>query len=209
MTTAQYIEKRLGELAQHKQNFERLFYFLEEEELFFIPEGEQWSAIECIEHINNVNEAYLTQLTKVCQLDQASQSKDLPLSWFQRKAYQWMSPLSTPGATKVTAPKALLPRRMRDPKLKISAQKVMENFISDLSQIERLLRIIPESPELRNTKVISALPPIRIKSLTALQLIVPHIGRHLEQAERILKGEQLFKESQQNNPDLIYPTKDA
>ena len=209
MTTAEYIEGRLGELAQHKQHFERLFYFLEEEELFFIPEGEQWSAIECIEHINNVNEAYLVQLTKVCQLDQASQTQDLPLSWFQRKAYQWMSPLSKPEATKVPAPKALQPRRMRDEKLKISAQKVMENFISDLGQIERILRIIPESPELRNTKVISALPPVRIKALTALQLIVPHIGRHLEQAERILKGAQLLKESQQHDPDLIYPTKDA
>ena len=75
MTTAQYIEKRLGELAQHKLYFERLFYFLEEEELFFMPDGEQWSAIECIEHINNVNEVYLAQLTKVCQLDQASQSQ--------------------------------------------------------------------------------------------------------------------------------------
>lgn len=85
----------------------------------------------------------------------------------------------------------------------------MENFISDLGQIERILRIIPESPELRNTKVISALPPVRIKALTALQLIVPHIGRHLEQAERILRGGQLLKESQQNNPDLIYPAKDA
>jgi len=209
MTITEYIEERLGELAHHKQYFERLFYFLEEEELFFIPEGEQWSAIECIEHINNVNEAYLAQLTKVCQLDQASQTQDLPLSWFQRKAYQWMSPLSKPGSTKVPAPKALLPRRMRDSKLKISAQKVMENFISDLGQIERILRIVPESPELRNTKVISALPPVRIKALTALQLIIPHIGRHLEQAERILKGGQLYKQSQQNNPDLIYPTKDA
>lgn len=209
MTTAQYIEKRLGELAQHKLYFERLFYFLEEEELFFIPDGEQWSAIECIEHINNVNEVYLAPLTKVCQLDQASQSQVLPLSWFQRKAYQWMSPLSKSGATKVHAPKALKPRRLRDPKLKISAQKVMENFISDLGQIERLLHIIPESPELRNVKVISALPPFRIKALTALQLIVPHIGRHLEQAERILKGGRLLKESQENNPDLIYPTKDA
>ena len=129
MTTAQYIEKRLGELAQHKLYFERLFYFLEEEELFFIPDGEQWSAIECIEHINNVNEVYLAQLTKVCQLDQASQSQVLPLSWFQRKAYQWMSPLSKSGATKVHAPKALA-TSYEDESLKISAQKVMENFIS-------------------------------------------------------------------------------
>gem|GEM_PF-5396180 len=56
MQTPEYIANRLNELAQHKAQFERAFYFLEDEELFFIPEGEQWSAIECIEHINNVNE---------------------------------------------------------------------------------------------------------------------------------------------------------
>jgi len=52
MTTAEYIEERLGELAQHKQHFERLFYFLEEEELFFIPEGRSCatpgSSVHCL-----------------------------------------------------------------------------------------------------------------------------------------------------------------
>ena len=36
--------------------------------------------------------------------------------------------------------------------------------------------------------------------------MVPHIGRHLEQAERI-KGGRLAKEAQVENPDLIFPTR--
>ena len=35
-------------------------------------------------------------------------------------------------------------------------------------------------------------------------MMVPHIGRHLEQAERILKGGRLAKEAQVENPDLIF-----
>ncbi len=85
----------------------------------------------------------------------------------------------------------------------------MENFISDLSQIEKILRIIPHSPELRNTKVMSAAPPIKVKTLTGLEMMVPHIGRHLEQAERILKGGRLAKEAQVENPDLIFPSREA
>ena len=209
MKVQDFIDSRLAELANYKKQFETAFYFLEEDELFFIPEGEQWSAIECIEHINNVNEGYLPQLTKVCQAEEASQSEELTLTWFQKKAHGWMSPLSKPEARKIRAPKKLQPRRIQNPELKLSAQKVMENFISDLSQIEKILRIIPHSPELRNTKVMSAAPPIKVKTLTGLEMMVPHIGRHLEQAERILKGGRLAKEAQVENPDLIFPSREA
>ena len=85
MKVQDFIDSRLEELANYKKQFETAFYFLEEDELFFIPEGEQWSAIECIEHINNVNEGYLPQLTKVCQAEEASQVKNFPWPGFRRK----------------------------------------------------------------------------------------------------------------------------
>ena len=209
MQTPEYIANRLNELAQHKAQFERAFYFLEDEELFFIPEGEQWSAIECIEHINNVNEVYLPQLTKVCQLPEAKESSSIKMGWFTKKARVWMQPLTKAKALKIPAPKKLKPRRLRNPDLKIAPQKVMENFIADLSQIEKLVRIIPNSPDLCNAKITSALPPIKIKSLTALEIIIPHIARHLMQAERILNGGKLAKDNTPTNPDLIYPTREA
>ena len=205
MQTPEYIANRLNELAQHKAQFERAFYFLEDEELFFIPEGEQWSAIECIEHINNVNEVYLPQLTKVCQLPEAKESSSIKMGWFTKKARVWMQPITKAKALKIPAPRKLKPRRLRNPDLKIAPQKVMENFIADLSQIEKLVRIIPNSKDLCNTKVTSALPPFKIKSITALEIIIPHIARHLTQAERILNGGKLAKDNTPNQPGPYLP----
>jgi hypothetical protein len=209
MQAQEYIGNRLNELAQHKAQFERAFYFLEDEELFFIPEGEQWSAIECIEHINNVNEVYLPQLTKVCQLTDAKESSALEMGWLTKKARVWMQPITKAKALKIPAPKKLKPRRLRNPNLKIAPQKVMENFISDLSQIEKLVRIIPNSKDLCDSWITSALPPFKIKSITALEIIIQHIARHLAQAERILNGGKLAKDNAPTNPDLIYPTREA
>jgi len=209
MQAQEYIGNRLNELAQHKAQFERAFYFLEDEELFFIPEGEQWSTIECIEHINNVNEVYLPQLTKVCQLTDAKESSALEMGWLTKKARVWMQPITKAKALKIPAPKKLKPRRLRNPNLKIAPQKVMENFISDLSQIEKLVRIIPNSKDLCDSWVTSALPPFKIKSITALEIIIQHIARHLAQAERILNGGKLAKDNAPTNPDLIYPTREA
>ncbi|MDG1313008.1 MAG: DinB family protein [Schleiferiaceae bacterium] len=209
MQAPEYITNRLNELAQHKAQFEQVFYFLEDDELFFIPEGELWSAIECIEHINNVNEVYLPQLTKVCQLTDAKESSALEMGWLTKKARVWMQPITKAKALKIPAPKKLKPRRLRNPNLKIAPQKVMENFISDLSQIEKLVRIIPNSKDLCDSRVTSALPPFKIKSITALEIIIPHIARHLAQAERILKGGKLAKDNAPTNPDLIYPTREA
>ncbi len=36
-----FIVSRLEELASYKKQFENVFYFLEEEELFFIPNGRE------------------------------------------------------------------------------------------------------------------------------------------------------------------------
>ena len=209
MQAPEYITNRLNELAQHKAQFEQVFYFLEDDELFFIPEGELWSAIECIEHINNVNEVYLPQLTKVCQLTDAKESSALEMGWLTKKARVWMQPPTKAKALKIRAPKTLQPRRLRNPNLKIAPQKVMENFISDLSQIEKLVRIIPNSKDLCDSWVTSALPPFKIKSITALEIIIQHIARHLAQAERILNGGKLAKDNAPTNPDLIYPTREA
>jgi len=204
-----FIASRLEELDAYKKQFENVFYFLEEDELFFIPRDEKWSAIECIEHINNLNEVYLPQLTEVCKKKNASQKELIELSWWQKRLRNMMSPLDHPKSKKIRTRTKLQPRRIQNSDHKISAQKVMENFISDLSQLEKIIRIIPESPELRNTRVMSAAPPIKFKSITALEMLIPHIARHLSQAERILSGGNVEKQAKLKNEDLIFPGRDS
>jgi hypothetical protein len=202
LTVEHYIESRLQELHQAREDFQRLFYFLEDTELLFIPEGELWSAIECIEHLNNTAEHYLPQLTKICKRENATESKTLRLSWIAGKLRHAMG---TAANMKMTAPKRVQPRRLTNKDLKIAPQKVMENFISDLDQIEKIVRILPASPQLRHAKITSLIPIIKLEGISALEILIPHIARHLKQAERILNGGRLAQEDSQN-PDLIFPT---
>jgi len=201
-TVEQYIESRLQEIQQAREDFQRLFYYLEDQELLFIPEGELWSAIECIEHLNNTAEHYLPQLTIVCRTENAATSTTLKLSWIAGKLRQAMGPNTS---SRMKSPKRVQPRRLTNSDLKIAPQKVMENFISDLDQLEKIVRILPVSPDLRRTKITSLIPVLKLESITALELIIPHIARHIQQAERILKGGRLAEEAPKNS-DLIFPT---
>lgn len=201
-TVEQYIESRLQEIQQARKDFQRLFYYLEDQELLFIPEGELWSAIECIEHLNNTAEHYLPQLTIVCRTENAATSTTLKLSWIAGKLRQAMGPNTS---SRMKSPKRVQPRRLTNSDLKIAPQKVMENFISDLDQLEKIVRILPVSPDLRRTKITSLIPVLKLESITALELIIPHIARHIQQAERILKGGRLAEEAPKNS-DLIFPT---
>lgn len=207
MTVNSFIVSRLEELAIYKEQFESIFYFLENEELFFIPNGEKWSAIECIEHINNLNEVYLPQLTDVCKKKNASLKDVIQLTWWQQRLRSMMLPLDHPKSKKMRTKANLQPRRIHNPNLKISAQKVMENLISDLSQLEKIIRIIPRSPELRNTRVMSTVSPIKFKSITALEMLLPHIGRHLDQAERIINCGKVERKAILKNEDVIFPSR--
>lgn len=198
----EYVEGRLEELAQAKATFERLFYFLEDDELLFIPEDEQWSAIECIEHLNNTAEHYLPQLTAVCKEENAVESKTLRLGWLAGKLRHAMGP---DAKMAMKSPKRAMPRRLVNTDLKIAPQKVMENFISDLAQLEKIVRIIPLSPQLRHQRITSLIPMVKLESISALELIIPHIARHLKQAERILQGGK-NAQAHPENLDIIYPT---
>ena len=206
MKVDQYLEKRIAELNQHQQTFQRLFYFLEDQELLFIPNGESWAAIECIEHLNFVSEHYLPQLTAICKshanaIEQTEISLNMP-SIFIRKL---MTNNADSWSISMRASGKLKPRRLQKLGHKFSSQKAMENFIADLDQLKKIISIIGSSRTLCNAKLSTTKPLLKIKSLTAIEYLIPHVGRHLNQAERILNGGHLEREQHSNNTDIIYP----
>lgn len=188
ITADYYIDTRLAELDSYQKTFSELFYFLEEEELFFIPEDESWCAIEVIEHLNNFAEHYLPQWTAICKAEYAREKPNFRLSWTAKKLRQWMEGDPRPGSLMNRVPRGFEPRRLRDENLKISPQKMMENFLSDMDQLRRILKVIPHSKELRKARVKLANSALSMPAITALELYIPHIGRHLKQADRILSG---------------------
>ena len=207
MKVAQYLLQRTTELNQHQQTFHRLFYFLEDQELLFIPEGESWAAIECIEHLNFVFEYYLPQLKAISISDASSRKQtEISLNKLSILIRKFMTNNMGLGQRSIHAARKLKPRRLQKHGHKFSPQKAMENFIDDLDELKKIISIIVSSTTLSNIKVNTTRPFLKIRSVTAIEYLIPHIGRHLDQAERILNGGSLAREQQSNNPDLIYPT---
>ncbi|MDE0986218.1 MAG: DinB family protein [Schleiferiaceae bacterium] len=207
MKVAQYLLQRTTELNQHQQTFHRLFYFLEDHELLFIPEGESWAAIECIEHLNFVFEHYLPQLKAISISDAGSRKQtEISLNKLSILIRKFMTNNMGLGQRSIHAARKLKPRRLQKHGHKFSPQKAMENFIDDLDDLKKIISIIVSSTTLSNIKVNTTRPFLKIRSVTAIEYLIPHIGRHLDQAERILNGGSLAREQQSNNPDLIYPT---
>lgn len=207
MKVAQYLLQRTTELNQHQQTFHRLFYFLEDQELLFIPEGESWAAIECIEHLNFVFEHYLPQLKAISISDAGSRKQtEISLNKLSILIRKFMTNNMGLGQRSIHAARKLKPRRLQKHGHKFSPQKAMENFIDDLDDLKKIISIIVSSTTLSNIKVNTTRPFLKIRSVTAIEYLIPHIGRHLDQAERILNGGSLAREQQSNNPDLIYPT---
>jgi len=207
MKVAQYLLQRTTELNQHQQTFHRLFYFLEDHELLFIPEGESWAAIECIEHLNFVFEHYLPQLKAISISDAGSRKQtEISLNKLSILIRKFITNNMGLGQRSIHAARKLKPRRLQKHGHKFSPQKAMENFIDDLDDLKKIISIIVSSTTLSNIKVNTTRPFLKIRSVTAIEYLIPHIGRHLDQAERILNGGSLAREQQSNNPDLIYPT---
>lgn len=207
MKVAQYLLQRTTEINQHQQTFHRLFYFLEDHELLFIPEGESWAAIECIEHLNFVFEHYLPQLKAISISDAGSRKQtEISLNKLSILIRKFMTNNMGLGQRSIHAARKLKPRRLQKHGHKFSPQKAMENFIDDLDDLKKIISIIVSSTTLSNIKVNTTRPFLKIRSVTAIEYLIPHIGRHLDQAERILNGGSLAREQQSNNPDLIYPT---
>ncbi len=186
LTQENYVQTRLAELESYQQEFSRLFYFLENEELLFIPEGEQWSAIEVIEHLNATASLYLPQWAALLDRPCDATQKDVSLGWVARKLRAWMESSAEPGNKWNQSPKKFLPRRMVDPDLKLDPQKVMETFLGDLDEVRRIVAQLPARK--CRTKRIQTAAPVKVSAIAALELYLPHVGRHLKQAERILNG---------------------
>jgi hypothetical protein len=208
MKVDQYLKQRTAELSQHQQTFQRLFYFLEDQELLFIPDGESWAAIECIEHLNFVSEHYLPQLTAICKSDAiVTEQTEVPLNMPSIFIRKLMTNNAGSWSSSMRAGDNLKPRRLQNLGHTFSSQKAMENFIADLDQLKKVVSIVGSSRILCNVKLNTTRPLLKIKSLTAIEYLIPHIGRHLNQAERILNGGHLAREQHSNNADIIYPNR--
>ncbi|MCU0324348.1 MAG: DinB family protein [Spirosomaceae bacterium] len=138
-----------------------------------------WSIAQCLEHLNSYGDYYLPEFEKGLSQSTDNQiPKTFKSTWLGKLAIDSMNP--TTGKKKFKAFKN------HKPSTDLNAQKVVAKFIN---QQEQLLQIIrnARTKNIQKIKVrISIAKFLKLNLGDALQFLIVHNERHIQQAKRNL-----------------------
>lgn len=144
------------------------------------PEGGGWSVGQCLEHLNHMNRVYFGAIRRALDgAPRAGAPVTAPIrsTWFGR----WFIAQMGPGARKARAPRAAVPvsRAGRD--------EVAREFFRGLDEIDAVLRGAVAIDLNRPTFASPFFRLSRVRAGTGVRVLVTHMHRHLDQAERVLR----------------------
>lgn len=146
------------------------------------PGPGQWSAAQCLEHLNSYGRYYLPAITKAISKAPGNNSSNYFKSGFLGNYFYKMMLPQNDGKPK----KKLKSPKDHEPGNQLNAAVVLSEFISQQELFGQLLtriRVI----DINKVKVpISIAPFIKLKLGDVLLFLVAHIQRHILQAERAL-----------------------
>ncbi|MBK8195584.1 MAG: DinB family protein [Lewinellaceae bacterium] len=154
------------------------------------PAPGQWSAAQCLEHLNIYGRYYLPAIEKA--IEQAKQRGHRPAPLFRSGWLgDYFAKLMRPG------PDSVLKSKMKSPKNAVPAtnpapRAMLAEFIDQQEILQQLLHAAA-SVDINRVRIpISIAPWIRLKLGDTFLFLTAHIERHLLQAERAvaLSGQQ-------------------
>jgi DinB superfamily len=171
--TEQFLQKAIGE-----------WQILPPETLAAKPSPEQWSAAQCLEHLNIYGRYYLPAIEKAIerakQKGSSSAEKFTP-GWLGDYFAKLMRPKADGDLkSKMKSPKNAVPSPTPDP------HAMLAEFID---QQEKLLQLLTLAADVNLNRVripISIAPWLRLKLGDTFLFFTAHIERHLLQAERAI-----------------------
>lgn len=148
------------------------------------PSPEQWSAAQCLEHLNIYGRYYLPAMEQAIKKAKQQGFRSAPTfhsGWLGSYFTKLMLP-TTDGhlKSKMKAPKNAIPIAAPD------ARAMLAEFID---QQEVMLKLLEEAAAVNLEKIripISIMPWLRLKLGDTLSFVIAHIERHVLQADRAL-----------------------
>lgn len=168
-------------LAADQQRMHAIAAPLSREQINWKPAPKKWSVAQCLEHLSVSMGLYLDPMEPV--IEQADRRGGEPYgrgTWIGRML---VGALSKPGRRYV-APPSFRPRRSE-----LDPDEVRGEFDR---QIGRLRQAVERSNGLALGEIRMPWPvfhPVKLSLAQAFELQVLHIGRHLDQAERVTRAE--------------------
>jgi uncharacterized damage-inducible protein DinB len=166
------VESHLQEAIQKYQNLS--------DELLLKPSSSGgWSIAQCLEHLNTYGIYYLPLFEKGLSESQDNLSVEtIKSTWLGKLAIDSMNPEK--GKKKFKAMKGHVPERALD------AKAVVTEFINQQEQLLQILRIA-KSKQIQKIKIpISIAKFLKLHLGDALQFLIIHNERHIQQANRNL-----------------------
>ena len=183
--TAQLLESLHRQTEQFLQKAVGEWQMLPPQKMMAQPGPGQWSAAQCLEHLNIYGRYYLPAIEK--GIDRARNAarqpqKQFRSGWIGDYFAKLMRP--KPGGalkSKMKSPKNAIPAPSPDP------QAMLAEFIDQQETLIKLLAAAAETDLERVRIPISIAPWLRLKLGDTFLFLTAHIERHLLQAERALE----------------------
>ncbi|MBT9391797.1 DinB family protein [Hymenobacter sp. NST-14] len=181
--TTDFLDALAADVERARETVHRRFRPLTDDQLNRGPGPGKWSVGQCLEHLNIVGGLYLPVIgrkIKAAQQRGTSPAEEVKHGYFGRKMTEAMR---VPAAEKpLQAPQQYAPSGSRLPRT------VVEVFSRQLDELSSLLsqarRVNMNAIRIPNPLIPLLLPPLP----DAFELLVEHMKRHLQQAERVLDG---------------------
>lgn len=172
------IINELSELTQHHLSYARSLQSSSPELLNFKPSAEQWSTLECLEHLNRYGLFYLPEIERSIKNAVKTDSSSYKSGWLGNYFANSMLPKERLNKMKTF--------KNMNPSGSDLGTEVITEFIR---QQEQLLRLLENARNTHLGKIrtsISISKLIRLKLGDTFRFYTYHIVRHIEQVKRTL-----------------------
>lgn len=192
MNTNDFLEGLKDQVQDTKDAVQIYFASLEEDQLNWRPNAGSWSIAQCLEHLCIAGEQYLRTINEAIKKGKTSNlySEEFEYSWFGKKFLNWVKPNSK---VNFKAPSNWRPTSM------YTAKEIVEDF---LELQDQLIKAIENAKGLNLSKLKIKSPPfplVKFRLGEALEIVVTHQKRHLNQAQGVYQSLEFPKEPVKNN----------
>jgi hypothetical protein len=188
MNTPAFLQHLQGIVRQLQTVVEKEFAALDQAALNFKATPQSWSVLECLEHLNRYGRYYNPALTKVLQ-QPGRTSGEVGYSWLGRKSLDIVRPDN--GKLHKTV-------KHMNPNNSQLSRAVLDEFLQHQAQLLALLGAAHTADLNRKAVPVEFFRLLKLRTGEALEFVVLHEQRHVQQAQRALKMQQ----SQQAKPLL-------
>jgi len=146
------------------------------------PAPGSWSILECLEHLNRYSRYYNPQLAKALAKPGAATDQPVGYSWLGRKSVDMMRP---DNRKKHSTLKHMNPGGGR------LGREVLSEFLAHQTELLDLLAHAHAADLNRKTVPVEFFRLLKLRLGEALEFVVVHQQRHLQQALRVKAGLQV------------------